>query len=386
MNQELQPLQLMQEYRAAFPLYWRTCGVVGLVILLVSVVIPATYTATTTIMPPEEKEAGGGLSSLLQNAPINVGSLGSSNKQSLVFLEMLQSRTLIEGVVDTLGLEKSVLFLGMDRDEIVEKLADDITVESKRTGSLSVEVPIASGWLPLFTSTDDTAQVTSARVANACRMVLDRLNREKSSAKARGTRMYIERVLEQNRKQIDSLQEVKQDFQRQSKVIALDEQMTALVNHAVTIGTELATAELELALVREDYAPSSPQVELLEKKVAALRQQYERVQKGGLVDSDGFSIPFEQVPQLTRTYTNLLRDLKIKEQINAYLETQRMEQIIQEARDLPTVVVLDPAIVPKTRSSPSRLLALALGMLVVTLVFVVGVPVRSGLLRKPQAP
>jgi uncharacterized protein involved in exopolysaccharide biosynthesis len=377
------PSSLLRDYRAVLPLYLRVCAVVVGVVLVVSFIMPASYKATTTIMPPDEKESAGSLSALMQASPINLGSLGGSGKLSLVYLEILQSRTLLEGVVDTLHLTKSPLFSGMDRDEIVGYLSKRIDVETKKTGSVVVDVELSSSWFPFVGSSADEARASSATVANACRSVLDRLNHEKSTSKARSTRAYIERVMEATKLEIRALQDSMQAFQDSNKVIALDDQMAALVNHAVTIGTELATAELELAMVRQDYSPNSPQVVLLEKKVSALREQYDRVQRGGLVDSDGFSIPFSEVPQLTRTYTNLVRDLKIKEQINAYLESQRMEQIIQEAKDVPTVVVLDEAIEPTSRSSPSRVLGVALALIVVTLAFLVGVPVRSNLLRDP---
>ncbi len=380
-----QPLTLLQLYKNVFPLYVRYCIIVVGIILIVSFIVPASFTSTTTILPPDEKENATGLSAMLQATSLSFGALGSTNKLSLVYAEILDSRTLIEGVVDTLQLLQNSLFSGMEREDLVEYLSDRIDVESRKTGSVVVEATIRSGWLPLFTSSDDSAQVLCARVANACRTVLDRINRQRATNKARVTREYIERVLLQTKQEIDSIQSVKQRFQTEHKVLALDEQMMALVNHAVTVGTEMATAELELAIAKQDFAVTSPQVQLLEKKLAALREQYDRVQSGGLVSGDGFSIPFNQVPMLTRRFTNLVRDLKIKEQINAFLETQRMEQIIQEARDIPTVVALDVAVPPKHRSFPPRFLASILAVMVVTLVFLIGTPLRQSLLSAPQS-
>lgn len=379
--QQMQFDTLVQAYKAAFPLYWRVCLVVLAGTLAFSFIMPTTWTASTTILPPEEKPSSSGLGSLLQGAPVSFGQIGGGNKVSLLYTEILQSRTLLEGVIDTLSLEKSELFAGNSKDEIVKQLSNNIDIENRRTGSVTVTVALRSKWLPFLDNSSSLAKQECANVANACAKVLDKLNRDKSTTQARSTRAYIERVMKQTKSEIDTLQKHKLDFQNQYKVIALDEQMQALVNHAVTIGTELATAELELAMVKQDFANTSPQVQMLNNKVAALREQYDRVQRGGLVDSDGFSIPFADVPELTRTYGNLLRDLKIKEQINAYLETQRMEQIIQEAKDLPTVVVLDPAVIPISRTSPSRGLQLPMAFFAITILFGIGVPFRKSLLR-----
>ena len=175
-----------------------------------------------------------------------------------------------------------------------------------------------------------------------------------------------------------------QAFQSENKVFSLDDQMTAIVDNAVNIGTELAAAEIELALTQHDFQSGSPQTLFLEKKIKSLQEQYERVQTGGLVTTDGFSIPFDKVPDLMRRYGNLVRDIKIKEQINAYLESQRLQEQIQEAKDVPTVVELDTAIPPRKRTSPARALMVFFTWLLVTIGFAAWVPLR-GVIRSYRA-
>jgi len=348
------------------------------VVIVASLLMPQTYTSTTTIMPPESEGRSGGLASLLQNSPISMGLDGAGdNRSSMVFKEILASRTLIEGVVDTLQLVGHPLYGSAERADLVELLADRITIESRKSGALSVSAASSTGWFALFSDQPSLAAQNSADLANACRMVLDRLNREKSVSRARQTRRYIERVLADTKEQIDTLQAALEGFQKDNKVFSLDEQMAAIVDNAVTIGSQLAQAEIELTLARQDFQVTSPQIAYLEKKVSSLREQYDRVQTGGLVTSDGFSIPFDRVPDLMRRYGNLVRDIKIKEQINAYLETQRLQELIQEAKDVPTVVELDSAIPPKRRTSPARTIMVLLTWLLVTIGFGIWVPARD---------
>lgn len=347
-------------------------------VVVLSFVMPYTYTATTTLMPPDSKQGAGGLSSLLQNSPMSIGLEGSSsNRATMVFKEILTSRTLYEGIIDTLQLLKHPLFDGEDRRDVTELLAESFTIDTRKSGALSIDVEVTTPWLPVFSEAPKQAAEVSADIANAACMVLDRLNREKAVSQARQTRAYIERVLASTKQKIDSLQVAMQSFQSQNKVFSLDDQMKALVENAVAIGSQLAQAEIELSLARQDYSRGSPQIEFLEKKVSSLREQYDRVQTGGLVTSDGFSIPFKDVPLLMRQYGNLIRDVEIQEKINAYLETQRLEELIQEAKDVPTVVALDSAIAPRKRTSPNRLLMVALTWLVVTVGYGLWVPLRT---------
>jgi tyrosine-protein kinase Etk/Wzc len=365
---------LLDAYKRRMPLYLRAMGAILALTAVVSFVIPQTFTATSSLMPPETKGQGGGLSSLLQGAPIAIGLGASENKASLIFTEILQSRTLIERVIDSLGLRKHPLFEGIDDDDLRKLLKDDITLDTRKTGTIVIEVDVSTGWFPFGDQTTLAAKA-SADIANACREQLDMINREKTVTQARKARLYIERVMANNRAVIDSLQSTMQEFQQTNKIVALEEQLQAMAENASMVGTELAKAEIELALARQEYQPSSTQVSFLQTKVDRLREQYTAVQSGGIVQSDGFSIPVDRIPALSRTYLNLTRDMKIKEQINAYLESQRMQEMIQEEKDTPTVVALDVAKPPEKRTSPSRLLMLILTWLVVTAGFAVGVPV-----------
>lgn len=382
MSEPQPPLYLWSEYRQRLPLYYKVCAVAFVSVLALSFLMPQTWTASTTLMPPESS-GGGGLSAFMQGNQLPFGILGTDNKTALVFVEILRSRTVFERVVDTLHLMTHPLFAKPLREDVVAGLQKDVTVDSRKTGVVTVDVDVSTGWLP-FGDKPALASKAAADIANATRVALDGINRDKAVSQARKTRMYIERVLVSTRSAIDSLQSKIENFQRANKIIALDDQMTAIVTNAVGIGAELAKAELELAMTQQDFMPSSPQVQLLQRKVSALREQYARVQDGGLVKSDGFSIPLSKAPVLMRTYTNLLRDVKIQEQINAFLEAQRMQELIQEAKDIPTVLALDEARPSRTRTSPSRLLMLVMTWCIITVFFGVLIPTRVVFARRTE--
>lgn len=374
MSETKQPIYLWSEYKKRLPLYLKVCGIACVLMFALSYLIPQTWSATTTLMPPESS-SGGGITAFLQGNSLPLGILGTENKTSLVFVEILRSRTILERVVDTLKLMQHPLYKQPLREDVVAILQKNVTVDSRKTGVVSVDVDVSTGWFP-FGEQSGLAAQAAADIANATRSSLDAINRDKAVSQARKTRLYIERVLVATRLDIDTLQGKLETFQRANKIIALDDQMNAIVSNAVTIGAELAKAELELAMVQQDFVGSSPQVQMLQRKVSALREQYARVQQGGLVQTDAFSIPLNKAPELMRTYTNLLRDLKIKEQIHAFLEAQRMQELIQEAKDIPTVLALDEARPSRTRTSPSRLLMLVLTVFMITTFFAVLVPLR----------
>ena len=137
-----------------------------------------------------------------------------------------------------------------------------------------------------------------------------------------------------------------------------------MVTSAVLTGSELAKAETELQMLREQFQDNTPLIKSLEAKVASLRSQFAAVQSGGISPEDRISIPLGTLPEVSMAYLNKLRDIKILEQVNAYLESQRMQEAVQEERDVPTIQIVDAAMVPERRSSPSRFWMVVVGAVV----------------------
>ena len=75
-----------------------------------------------------------------------------------------------------------------------------------------------------------------------------------------------------------------------------------------------------------------------------------------------------QWPSLGIEYAQLTLELKIAEQVLAFLSAQLEDAKYRQAQDAPTLQVLDPATVPEFRSAPSRVLIVLIAT-VISLVF-----------------
>jgi capsule polysaccharide export protein KpsE/RkpR len=113
---------------------------------------------------------------------------------------------------------------------------------------------------------------------------------------------FIERVLLEKQLELDSIDRELEKYQKENKVLAIDKQTQAIVTNAITIGSELAKAEIELNIMLQEYEQSSPTVRIQKEKVANLKNQYNRIQSGGLTSTDEFSIPLQNIPNIIREY------------------------------------------------------------------------------------
>ncbi|TAL70666.1 MAG: hypothetical protein EPN82_01715 [Bacteroidetes bacterium] len=338
-------------------------GCVVIFTLILSFIVPYEYEATATVLPPEETGGNAGLSSFLQSLSggLTVPGLSQGNKLELL-ADITKSREVAKFINQKLNLKSSPIFKGADDEAIVKAIDNILEVRVNRNGLIVVSAVVGTGYFSNSKSKNEAAKL-SAQIANAAVEGLDYLNRRKNVSKARKKRIFIERVLVDNKLKLDSIDNALESFQKKNKVLALDEQTKAILENAVNVGSELSKSEVELSLLTQDYDINSPKVKAYRNKVKDLQEQYRRTQLGGLVPRDNISIPLTNVPTLVKLYTNLVRDQKIMSQVILYLETQKYQEAIQEESDIATVETLDKAEIPYDRLSPDRKFMLIIGLI-----------------------
>ncbi|MCX8054261.1 MAG: Wzz/FepE/Etk N-terminal domain-containing protein [Ignavibacteria bacterium] len=354
--------KFIEIYRKHSKRIWIIVAIACVVTFIFSLIMPHTYRTYTTVMPPKQGE-NTGLSGILQNfaggLPSGLSIPGSSNNQSLVLADILRSRAITEHLIKELHLKKYPQYNGMTHNELIEYLQENFKVDVEKTGLIVFQTSAKTCFFPSSREKQETKQLAK-NLADEAVKGLDIIVRSKNTSAAKKSRMYIEKELAKYRGKSDSIDNILENFQRTNRVLKIDDQTQALVKQAIEVGLQLAKAEMELNVAKNELSKDNPYLIQQQNIVNQLRKQYNAVQSGGLTGSDGFSIPFDKIPSLAREYANLYRDKKIVEQIIMYLETQRHQEAIQENRDVPTVEVLDKAYIPDYQSSPNKKLMVLL--------------------------
>src|SRR6202042_3372319 len=162
---------------------------------------------------------------------------------------------------------------------------------------------------------------------------------------------------------------------------------------AGTLAGELIVAQSELEGLRQIYSDSNPRVLSLNARVGELRKNLEKL--GGVRNTPAERGPWggaaaaapdqrlndmpypslRSLPLLGVKYADYYRRAKIQETVYELLTQQYELAKVQEAKETPSVKVLDPANVPERKSYPPRLLIVLLGtflVVAVSLVWVLG--------------
>lgn len=329
---------------------------------------PVSYRSVVTILPPEKNTQFSGLGALLGNTDINnLISNGSSSASSQLFVEILKSRTAALFVVKKLNLKD--FFHAVDDFEAAEKLQKRLNIDLTKEGIIKLDIEVSSGFLPILLSDSDSLKMLASRVSNCYVQALDQINQEKSSSNAKNARIYIERQLSVTRGLLDSAEINLLEFQKKNKAIAVPEQLKSALDASANLRSEIIQTELQINYLRKDVEENNKLYLALNEKLEELRSQYKKFENGG----EDYLIAFKDMPQLAQRLANLVREIKIQNDVYLLLEQQYYKEKIQENKDLPTIEILDEAIPPKKASSPQVLYSTVVGaifsFLIISLIF-----------------
>ena len=340
-----------------------------IVFIILLLIYPVTYKAPVSILPPSDQDQMGGLRGLVSGGDFSSLLLGGLTQgSSQLHVEILKSRTAAEYVV-----RKHNLIEYYNAETVYNAcndLRDDLEINLSKEKIITLSVKVSTGFIPLFFADLDSTKKFAAKLSNSYIEALDKINSEKISYKAKRAREYIEEQLQITRKMLNTAEEKLMEFQQVNKTISLPEQLQAAIESSAQIKAELIKTEIEIGLLETNLHEDSPALVSLRKKLSELKKEYDKFEIG----TEDYLIAFEDVPELSKEFANLLREVKIQNEIYLLLQQQYYKEKIQENRDLPTIEVLDEAIPPLKASAPrliySTVLSGIFAFLLISLYFI----------------
>ncbi|MCD6117546.1 hypothetical protein J7K93_11060 [bacterium] len=328
--------------------------VVAVAAAAVSLVVPRWYTSKSVIMPPQEETQGLGFSNLLNSLPFgSLGLTGLSEGTSRV-LAIFDSRTLMESVAQKFDL--MILYKEKNMEETIKELRKHVKVNVNEEGTISLAVEAST---PFFASSskDQEARILARDMNTFLIQKLDSLNKVLKAESARNTRIFIEKRYFQNLSDLTKAEQELKTYQEEQGAIALPEQITATIAAVSDIEGQIVAKEVELNVMQKYMGSSHTEIIRLKNEIAALKNKFNDINTGSdgsSVKRDDVFLPLQKLPDLALNYARLYRSVKIQEKIQEFLLPQYEQAKIQEAKNTPTVQVLDRAVIPIKRSKPKR--------------------------------
>lgn len=314
--------------------------------MIVSLLMPKIYESTASILPPQEDSSVGNLSALLAASGAGgmiAGFLPSSGKGEL-FVTILKSRTMTDDLIDSFHLLK--VYRVKLRAEARQALSKNIRINRLKDGTIMINV-------------QDKDPHRAAKMANFYAANLDKLSRTLSISKAKDTRIFIEKRLSETKEALNRAEEELRAFQSENKVIELSEQAKAAISAAADLRAKITELELQLKLLQSYATGSNPEVENLKLQIKELKSKLRKLEQGNN-HNQGLDISFSKAPSLGLRFIRLTREVKIQEAVFTILTQQYEQAKISEAKDMPTVQVLDYALPAEKKCKPKIKLNMAI--------------------------
>src|SRR5580704_1442284 len=320
--------------------------------LIVVLILPKGYEATAKLMPPETN-SGGGAALMAAVATRGAGMLGGLAGELMgvkgngpVFVEILESRTVADRLIDEFQLSREYKTTKIEYTRLQLEAHTKIS-EDRKSGVITITV----------TSRDPDR---AAAMAQAYVGELDRLVSQLSTSSARRERIFLEERLKTVKTDLDDAATRFSEFASRNTAIDIPAQGKAMVEAAAVLQGQLIAAEAEASGLEKIYTVNNVRVRALQARIGELREQLQKL--GGStspveVRNDNSLYPsIRKLPLLGVTYADLFRRTKIEETVYELLTQQFELAKVQEAKEIPTVKILDSAVTPTVKSSPHRVL------------------------------
>ena len=332
--------------------------------MIFSLLIPPRYNSTVKLMPPDQTASGlAQLASMAGRANGTgvlaglAGDLLGQRTSGDLFVGVLQSRTVAMALATKFDLRK---VYSAKRWEDALRILDQRTdiKQDRKSGIITVVV-------------SDRSRARAAQMAQEYVNQLDLVMTQLNTSSAHRERVFLEQRLEQVQQNLEVAERDFSQFASKNVAVDIPEQGKAMVEAASTLEGQLIAAQTELQGLREIYADQNVRVRAMEARIEELQRQLQKL--GGKessstnqsLDPSSLYPTIRRLPILGVQYADLLRNTKVQEAVFEALTQEYELAKVAEAKEIPSVKVLDPPNVAERKAFPPRRMITIFGGLLI---------------------
>jgi capsule polysaccharide export protein KpsE/RkpR len=349
-------LHILWEQRGQL-LKWAAMGFV--ISLILAFVIPVRYTSSVEIMPPDPALQNAGLMAAMTgvSAPAVsagiAGNLLSGRTSGGTFLGILQSRTVQDDLINRFDLRK--VYRTRTYQEARKELnARTYASEDRKSGIITISV-------------SDNDKYRARDLASAYIEELNKLVVLMDTSAAHRERIFLEERLKSVKDNLDAASLQLSQFSSRNVTMDVRDQGKSMLDATARLQGELIAAQSNLEGLKANYTDDNPRVREARARIQVLQSDLAKMggtnaQDGMGLSSDEIYPSLRQLPLLGNTYLDLYRRTQILETVYEILSKEYELARIEEAKETPTVKLLDAPDLPEKKSFPPRMLIVSMGI------------------------
>lgn len=335
-------------------------SVMGFVLgVSIALLIPKKFVSTTRLMPPDQGGSMAMMAALAGKVGDSVGSLSGllpgMKTTGELFVGVLGSRTVQDDLINKFDLRKEY---GVSRWEDARKIlaANSGIAEERKNGIITIQV------------TDHDPR-RAAAMADEYVAALNHVVVNLNTSAAHRERVFLEERLSEVKQSLETAERDFSEFASKNGTIDIKEQGRAMVEGAAQLEGELIAAQTQLQGLRQIYTNANVRVRATQARVDELRRQLHKI--GGKSESTSGSNDAEKsdtlypsirkLPLLGVAFADLYRQTRVEEAVFETLTKQYEVAKVEEAKEVPSIRVLDPPNIPENKSFPPRMIIMLFG-------------------------
>lgn len=303
-------------------LFIATVGISTLATIVYVLLIPVEYTARATLIPQEA--AGSSLASLAKSVMSGaVSALGpySLDSETRIQEAVFKSEHLADSVNEKLDLAGRYGI--KNRERRLRAWSVRFDVRTDKQGFLVIKYR-------------DRDPEFASEVVNTAIEEVDSFNRKLRNTASRRARVFLEGRVAEVDARLEEMEDSLASYQSRHKALAFSTPADADIG--ANLISQRIRLETDILVLQKTVGPQAPALVSKRLEAEALDKELSRL------------------PQMNAALSTLLRDRRVLEQTYGMLSASLEEARVQEAKNAPTVNILDPPVVPTEKSWPNRTL------------------------------
>ena len=341
---------------------------ISFITAIFSFILPKTFTAVAVLMPPGSQQDISILNAFSDSGLPFGGLISKTEEEAMKLIAILKSRTVMETIIKKYNLIE--FYKAENIEEALESLADHVSLEIEEEGTLSIKAHVSTGWLH-YDKDELKVRELSAEIANEFVNQLDIVNKRLQTEQAVHQRKFLGERYGENLMDLIKAEEKLKQFKENHNIISIESQTRTAIESAAALKNQILINEVQKGVVSRKLKLNHPEIIGIEDEIRELTVKLHEIEYGRDTSENvrgNLFLVLSEIPQIDADLMRLTREVDIQSTLFIYLTQQYEDAKIQEAKNTPTIQLLDPAVTPIKKSSPKRLLMVFI-MALITFVF-----------------
>ncbi|MEO6694619.1 MAG: GNVR domain-containing protein [Ignavibacteria bacterium] len=180
---------------------------------------------------------------------------------------------------------------------------------------------------------------------------LNKINTELNIQNAKNNKDFIQSRYNEAKIDLVNVEDSLREYQ-DNYGIAPDMQVLAAVKAEIEFESEIKSEEIKLEILEKILSPDQSEITIQKRKIEELQKQLFEIQQGG---KENGLLTLKGKPEMVLNYLRLKREVEIQNKILTTIIPLLEQSKIEEKRETPSVLILDPPNVPDRKVKPKRL-------------------------------